>query len=156
VAFHIGQGAAAEDITSDVFERAVRYRESYDPAKGSPVTWLLAIAQRSMAGAALGTAVVQPDLANTSDGRNLEEDTVRRLELSRALGRLDARERELLALRYGAGLSSREIGVFLNLEPNAVDVALHRARTRLKRDLTDGAPHDPRPTASRSGAPAQS
>jgi RNA polymerase sigma-70 factor (ECF subfamily) len=155
VAFQVGHGAAAEDITSDVFERAVRYRDSYDPAKGSPVTWLLGIARRSIAGAHFEAAHGEAELDETADGRDLEADTLRRLELSRALGRLDERERDLLALRYGAGLSSREIGRFLELEPNAVDVALHRARTRLKSDLTDDGPREPQSSSSRSSAPAQ-
>ena len=133
VAFTIGAGPEAEDVTSHVFERAVRYRDSYDPRKGSPVTWLLAIARRCIADAALAPpGELREDVA---DARDLEEDAVRRLDLSGALGRLDDRERDLLALRYGAGLSSREIGRFVGLERGAVDVALHRARARLRVSL---------------------
>jgi RNA polymerase sigma factor (sigma-70 family) len=109
-----------------------------------------------MANAHLNAPGAHSELHDTADGRDLEEDTLRRLELSGALARLDDRERELLALRYGGGLSSREIGAFLELEPNAVDVALHRARARLKADLTDRSGETVRPTGSRSGAPAQS
>jgi DNA-directed RNA polymerase specialized sigma24 family protein len=39
VAYRIGDGADAEDVTSDVFERALRYRESYDQSKGEPAAW---------------------------------------------------------------------------------------------------------------------
>ena len=35
VAYRIGPGAEAEDVTSATFERALRYRESFDP-KHSP------------------------------------------------------------------------------------------------------------------------
>jgi RNA polymerase sigma-70 factor (ECF subfamily) len=138
VAFNMGPGAEAEDVTSQVFERAVRYRDSYDPQKGSAVTWLLGIARRCIADAHLRDPVHVDELDNQTDGRDLEEETVRRFELSDALGRLDERERDLLALRYGAGLSSREIGRFVGLERGAVDVALHRARTRLRKDLAGG------------------
>src|SRR5918999_4894134 len=34
VAYRLGDGPDAEDVTSDVFERALRYRESYDRQKG--------------------------------------------------------------------------------------------------------------------------
>ena len=34
VAYRIGDGPDAEDVTSEVFERALRYRESYDPTRG--------------------------------------------------------------------------------------------------------------------------
>ncbi|MBA3842399.1 MAG: sigma-70 family RNA polymerase sigma factor [Actinobacteria bacterium] len=155
VAFHMGHGAEAEDVTSDVFERAVRYRESYDPAKGAPITWLLGIARRSIAAAGLPPQVAHSDLDEESDGRNLEEDTLRRFELSVALGRLDERERELVAMRYGAGLSSREIGAVLELDPNAVDVAIHRARARLKEALGPGRASAAAPTARTRSAPAE-
>src|SRR3990172_3406296 len=35
----------ANDLTSAVFERAVRKLASYDPARGAPKTWLFAIAR---------------------------------------------------------------------------------------------------------------
>src|SRR3954454_11058268 len=41
VAYRIGDGADAEDVTSEVFERATRYRATYQPSKGDPVAWLL-------------------------------------------------------------------------------------------------------------------
>ena len=37
VAYRIGDGPDAEDLTSEVFERALKYRESYDPDRGGPV-----------------------------------------------------------------------------------------------------------------------
>src|SRR6266550_3208333 len=46
VAYRIGDGPDAEDVTSDVFERALRYRDSYDPRKGEPLPWLFGIARR--------------------------------------------------------------------------------------------------------------
>src|SRR4051795_177853 len=49
VAYRIGDGPEAEDVSSEVFERALRYRGSYDPAKASPITWLTAIARRVLA-----------------------------------------------------------------------------------------------------------
>ncbi len=50
VAYRIGPGADAEDLTSDVFERALRYRESFDPRKGTPTAWLIGIARRCVDG----------------------------------------------------------------------------------------------------------
>ena len=49
VAYRIGAGAEAEDITSDAFERALRYRSTYDPSKGTPQSWLLGIARSCIA-----------------------------------------------------------------------------------------------------------
>jgi DNA-directed RNA polymerase specialized sigma24 family protein len=36
VAYRIGDGPDAEDVTSETFERALRYRSSYDPRRGDP------------------------------------------------------------------------------------------------------------------------
>ena len=49
VASRIGDGADAEDVTSSVFERAVRYRSTYDPSKGTPTAWVLGIARHAVA-----------------------------------------------------------------------------------------------------------
>src|ERR671935_101794 len=46
VAYRLGDGPDAEDVTSETFERALRYRESYDRRKGEPLTWLIGIARR--------------------------------------------------------------------------------------------------------------
>ena len=51
------------------------------------------------------------------------------------MGKLDPRSQHLLALRYGADLSTREIGGILGLKKNAVEVALHRARDRVRHEL---------------------
>src|SRR5438046_1244825 len=46
VAYRIGDGPDAEDVTSEVFERALKYRASYDGSRGKPLPWLLGIARR--------------------------------------------------------------------------------------------------------------
>ncbi len=45
-AYRLGDGADAEDVTSETFERALRYRQSFDPARGTPAAWLVGIARR--------------------------------------------------------------------------------------------------------------
>lgn len=136
VAYRIGDGADAEDLTSETFARAVRYRESYDASKGTPITWLIGIARRcvdeSFRHPRAGSD--PPDRAAPGD---LELDAVERLTMTAAVSRLNERERELIALRYGADLSARQIAERLDLSTTAVDVALHRARARL-RDVLEG------------------
>jgi RNA polymerase sigma-70 factor, ECF subfamily len=135
VAYRVGDGPDAEDVTSEVFERAVRYRSSYDPGRGGPLPWLIGIARRCIDGRRL-TPV--PAGAAGSEGiapGDLEAATVERLTLAAAISTLDQRGRELVALRYGADLSARQIGTILGLQTNAVEVALHRALARLRREL---------------------
>jgi RNA polymerase sigma factor (sigma-70 family) len=135
VAYRIGGGPEAEDVTSETFARALRARETYDPSKGTPVAWLIGIARRCLADALAARLEVTTDPPEVSDGADLEERSIRRLTLAAALASLDERDQELIALRYGADLSARRIGEILGLRTNAVEVALHRALARLRERL---------------------
>ena len=135
VAYRIGSGADAEDVTSDVILRAVRYRTSYDPTKGQPMTWLLAIARTCVDNHLASHPLVLGERPDVAAPGEFELETVHRLAVADAVARLDERDRELVALRYGADLSTREISEILGLSPTAVDVALHRMRDRLSLEL---------------------
>ena len=140
VAYRIGDGPDAEDITSETFERALRYQKSFDPQKGEPLAWLIGIARRLIEGRppTLELAIDVPDQADAGD---LEGATLRRIELSGAVARLEPRDRDLIALRYGADLTARQIAETLDLRTNAVEVALHRALGRLRAAIDE--PGDP-------------
>jgi RNA polymerase sigma factor (sigma-70 family) len=150
VAYRIGDGAEAEDVTSEVFERALRYRGSYDATRGAPLQWLLGIARRCIDDSLRQRPT---SAAHTSEeeasGEDLEAEAIQRLALASALGALDERGRDLVALHYGAGLGAREIGELLGLKTNAVEVALHRARARVRAEL-DAEPPTPRPARPES------
>ncbi|MBA2384606.1 MAG: sigma-70 family RNA polymerase sigma factor [Actinobacteria bacterium] len=159
-AYRLGDGADAEDVTGETFERALRYRDSYDARKGSPAAWLIGIAQRCIADAQRGRA----DVVTTYDDTLLDqvaaehgESTALRLDLAAAVATLGRRDRELIALRYGADLKAKDIAVLLEEKTNTVEVALHRALDRL-RGVLDGpgppsgaeaAVTDPPPRAAR-------
>ena len=135
VAYRIGAGPDAEDVTSTAIERSLRYRSSYDPRRGDPSAWVVGIARACVNDhlrQRVSASPLDDDLA--AEG-NLETDVIRRLTVTDAVARLDDRERDLVALRYGADLSAREIGRLLEMRTNAVDVALHRTRERLRGDL---------------------
>lgn len=150
VAYRVGDGPEAEDLVSEVFERALKYRPSYDPARGGPLPWLIGIARRCVDGRRY--IPVEADSADFEQAapHDLEASVLERLTLARALAALDDRSRELLALRYGADLSARQIGAVLGLKTNAVEVSLHRALARVRAELedqesvdTDARVHDP-------------
>jgi RNA polymerase sigma factor (sigma-70 family) len=137
VAYRVGPGMDAEDITSDVFERALRYRQSYDPKRGEPMAWLIGIARRCVNGALEHPQRAVGSVEDRAAPGDLAEDAIRRLSLLGAVSELGERDRELIALRYGADLTGRQIGALLDMSPNAVDVAMHRAVERL-REALDG------------------
>src|SRR5581483_2885326 len=146
VAYRLGDGPNAEDVTSETFERALKYRKSFDPKRGEPVAWLIGIARRCIADSALRGDWPTPEVPERAVDSH-EERTVRKLDLHASVEKLDERERELVALRYGADLTARQIAEVLEMSTNAVEVALHRALARLRSLLDEPA---------REGAVAQS
>jgi RNA polymerase sigma-70 factor (ECF subfamily) len=132
VAYRIGAGHDAEDVTGEVFERALRYRRGYDPAKGAPLAWLVGIARRVLADRAVTGLETVAAVPETPAPGELEGDAVERLTLAAALQRLSERDRELLAMRYGADMKAAEIAQVLESTTNAVEVAVHRALRRLR------------------------
>ena len=150
-AYRLGEGADAEDATSDTFERALRYRDSYNRDKGEPVAWVIGIARRCV-DQILADRVPVGEPPEVEAPIDLEEEVVRRLELSRALGTLTEQDRELVALRYGADLSARQIAELFGARTNTIEVALHRAIERLRRQIARerwDPPSDPAPDGVR-------
>jgi RNA polymerase sigma factor (sigma-70 family) len=137
-AYRLGDGPDAEDAASATFERALRYRSSFDARKGEPVAWLLGIARRCVAEALADRAETTSDVPELAGALDVADDAARRIDLRAAVLRLDDRDRELIALRYGADLTARQIAELLELKTNAVEVALHRALGRLRERLDDG------------------
>jgi RNA polymerase sigma factor (sigma-70 family) len=137
-AYRVGPGPDAEDVLSDVLERALRGRSTYDPARGEPIAWLIGIARRVIAERRQAVELVEafPDLADQGD---LEAQALDRLALEEALARLPERDQELIALRYGADLTAAAIAEVLEMQVNAVEVALHRALRRLRVLMTEPA-----------------
>jgi RNA polymerase sigma-70 factor (ECF subfamily) len=134
-AYRLGDGPDAEDVTSETLERALRYRKSYDPRKGEPISWLIGIAQRCADAAwrqRLAPTVPLEAVGEPAGEASLEDAVAFRLTIAAALATLDDRDRELVALRYGADLSARQIAALQGVRPNTVEVALHRAVARLR------------------------
>ena len=147
VAYRIGQRADAEDITSETFARALQYRDTYDASKGTPISWLIGIARRCVDDA-LSQPRTTSDPPDAPSSHDMEGDAVDRLTLRAAVAGLEERDRELIALRYGADLSARQIAERLGLSTNAVEVALHRARSRLRAALEGQAADETPPTSA--------
>lgn len=80
----------------------------------------------------------RPDPSAALEEMNGAEDArvtaaVERADLRAALGDLPARDREVLALRYGEDLTQAAIAHRLGIPVSTVKIRLHRARARLRR-----------------------
>lgn len=138
IAYRVGDGPLAEDITNDAFERALRYRNTFDGRRGDAVAWLIGIARRCILDAQASEATLIVELPEPAATPDLAAEAVRRLDLAAAVSRLPERDRELVALRFGADLTARQIGEVVGMRTNAVEVALHRALAILRGILVSG------------------
>jgi RNA polymerase sigma-70 factor (ECF subfamily) len=139
VASLLRDAPAAEEVTAAAFERAYRKRNRFDPERGEPRAWLFGIA-RNAALDELRRRGRQAEL--TAEPADVEtfgaaEHDERRLAVSAGLERLDPGERELIALKFFAGLANAEIAQVLGLSESNAGTKLHRAMTKL-REACDG------------------
>src|SRR3954454_17882512 len=98
-----GDRFAAEDLTAETFERALRLWSRFDPRRGSVRTWLCQIARTTALDHFRSERRRRRREAVDARREPLEaEDAIYgglSPELERALGRLSAGEREVIALR---------------------------------------------------------
>jgi RNA polymerase sigma-70 factor (ECF subfamily) len=128
---------AAEDVTAQAFERAYRKQRTYKPGRGSERAWLFGIARnaaldelrRRKRAAALTAEPVDVEAAGPEDAA---ETALRRAAVRAALARLGPRERELVALKFHAGLDNAEIAAVLGVSISNAGTQLHRAMTKLR------------------------
>ena len=132
VAYRIGDGADAEDVTSTTIERALRYRKSFDARKGKPQTWLIGIARSCVDDYLRGKVQVVADAADEAARGELEKDTILRLSVGTAVAALNDLDRELIALRYGADLTGPEIAQLCGLTLPNVHQILSRSLRSLR------------------------
>ncbi len=136
--------AAAEDVTAVAFERAYRRRRSFDRQRGEERAWLFGIARnaaldelrRRRRVAALVTDPADPTggddrLLHTGDDE--VEGTLRRTLVRDALAALPGRDRELIALKFHAGLSNAELARVLGITESNAGTLLHRAMNKLRK-----------------------
>jgi RNA polymerase sigma-70 factor (ECF subfamily) len=136
--------AAAEDVAATAFERAYRKRSRFDARRGSPRAWLFGIARNAALdelrrrGRNAQLLEEPADLAAVVSAHPAERSELR-IALAAALDSLDARERELVALKFFAGLSNAEIGRVLATSESNVGTRLHRTVKKLRKALDGNA-----------------
>jgi RNA polymerase sigma-70 factor (ECF subfamily) len=135
--YRIGSFAVAEDLTSITFEKAWRARGTYRKDRSAASTWLLAIARhvaidyfrRPRPEVPLDGQGDLPD-PGTPESRAVRRQQVARL--GALLGALPARERELIAMKFGAGATNRAISKLTGLSESNVGTILHRTIGELR------------------------
>jgi RNA polymerase sigma-70 factor (ECF subfamily) len=137
VASLVRDQAAAEEVTAAAFERAYRKRSRFDPGRGEPRAWLIGIARNAALDELRRRGRQAELLAEPADlfsapAHESAEGSERRLTLAAGLAALEPRERELIALKFFAGLANAEIAVVIGVSESNAGTKLHRAVTKLR------------------------
>ena len=139
-----GSSADAEDVLQTVFLRLVKGQDDYDWSK-NPEAYL----SRAAINASLDllrsrtrakSVSLDDDEVDEIAGSYRSPETVhsdRELQklIREAVSRLGKTAGEMFVLRYYEGFDNKEIAAFLNTSPLVVGVVLHRARTKLRKEI---------------------
>jgi RNA polymerase sigma factor (sigma-70 family) len=129
--------SAAEDVTALAFERAFRKRKSFDSRRGSERAWLFGIARNAALDELRRLKRTAPLAAEPAAPDEELERTLRRAAVRTALAALPARDRELIALKFHAGLDNAELAEVLGVSVTNAGTRLHRALNKLREILDD-------------------
>jgi len=141
--YRVGNVDVAEELTSQVFERVLTKIGSYRPERGTFAGWLFAIAHNTVvdhmrAKKRHGLFPLEVLGVTANPGMGPEETVIckeRREKILAAMSSLTDRERNLIALKFLAGMSNRAIAEIAGLTENNVAVILYRAVRRLRAEL---------------------
>ena len=148
--YRVASRHEAEDLTQLTFERALRAWERFDPRRATARTWLIAIARNLLVDhyrrdvPAPAGELPDPGPAASGGAHATDQNPADspRLgvspEVEAALSRLDDRERELIALRFGGDLNGPEIAELTGLTLANVQQIMSRSLRRMRAELAEG------------------
>jgi RNA polymerase sigma-70 factor (ECF subfamily) len=137
--YRVSDELAAEDLTAEVFLRAVEGLPNYEP-RGAPFeAWLYRIAQARVAdyfrkGQRERTVEIREDWPSDESPLSIGvERSFRREELRQAINQLTPDQQQVIILKFVEGLSNAEVAQILNKTEGAVKSLQHRALNALHR-----------------------
>lgn len=145
--YQVGDSALAEDLTATTFVKAWKARASYKPARSSLVTWLMTIARNTATDyfrrerLALPLETVRLPVTDERPVEDALQEALDFVRLRELMETLSPRERELIALKYGAGMTNRMVAHVLDMSETNVSTILYRTVYRL-RAAWEAAPND--------------
>jgi RNA polymerase sigma factor (sigma-70 family) len=148
VCYRVGDESTAEDITAEIFERALTHLYTYRSDRGAFSTWLFRIARNLVANhlrargrrPEVHSLESLPPLTLTASDVSPEQAAIETDQLRRVqahVRKLPKRQQDVLALKFGGGLGNQEIAKAMRLQPNHVGVLLHRAVRALRLALEE-------------------
>jgi len=143
VRYRVGDAETADDLTAQVFERALVNIGRYRPERAPFVAWLFAIARNAVSDYLrtqrrrrwLSLEVLRDRASRELQPEEVSIRNETHAELLASVARLSDRERDLIALKFAAGLTNRRIAEITGLSESNVGVILYRAVRRLRAEL---------------------
>jgi len=139
-----GSAADAEDVLQTVFLRLIKGQEAYDLSQ-NPEAYLsraainasLDLLRSRTRAKSVGLEDVAAESLAVHTPSPEAEHSDRELQtlIRQAVSRLGATAGEMFALRYYEGYDNQEIARLTNTSALVVGVTLHRARTKLKKEI---------------------
>jgi len=144
VRYRVRDAETTDDLTAQVFERALVSIDSYRPERDPFAAWLFAIARNAVNDHLrakrrrrwLSLEVLRGWAGAEPQPEEVAVRSETRAELLAAVARLSDRERDLIALKFAAGLTNRRIAALTSLSESNVGVILYRAIRKLRDYLT--------------------
>jgi len=139
-----GNPEEAADLTQAVFLKAFGGIGGFRNGKTPFASWLFRIARNEAIDAHRrkrpsvpwdALSGFEPAAAGSPEGDALQLESMR--ELRRAVAALETSKRDLLALRYAAGLTAGEIALLVGKSPEAVKKQLQRTLRQLKENYRE-------------------
>jgi RNA polymerase sigma-70 factor (ECF subfamily) len=129
--------SAAEDVTAAAFERAYRKRSRFNPDRGTPRAWLFGIARNAALDelrrrSRLAEMPAEPVDDSHPSPEDVADTRLRMGAVRAAFEQLAPRDRELVSLKFFAGLSNTEIAGVLGISESNAGTRLHRAINKLR------------------------
>jgi RNA polymerase sigma-70 factor (ECF subfamily) len=144
--YRVNSCREAEDLTSQVFEKIMAKIGTYCEEKSQFEVWVFSISRnvindyfREIKKHKVFSIDSFKDLiSNKKDPEDIVESRETNDELLNALKVLDARERNVIALKFGANLKNTEIAEILKLSESNIGVILYRTMKKLRKELGEG------------------
>lgn len=134
LAARLAVGADRDDIVQEALARAWAKRSQYDPSRGTPSAWLLAItadqARKAVRRMRAGGASLT--LVDDSAGPTARPDLDARMDVEHAIGSLTDRQRLAVDCYYFADLSIADTAAVMGCSEGTVKSTLSDARARLR------------------------
>lgn len=141
--YRVNMQEVAEDLTSQIFEKIMLKFNSYIKEKSKFEIWMFTIARNTINDyfrkqkrhKIISIDSIADLLSRDKGPEELMIKAERNNKLINALNVLDAKERNLIAYKFGANLKNVEIAKILKISESNVGVKLHRIMKKLKCEM---------------------